>query len=795
MSIRKKIILSICVTFFILLVSCFALVQYVLLGQFRQAEKSYVESSISSTESILKSYLNNLSLKLTDWARWDDTYQFVSDKNSDFEKSNLGSNSISQINIDLMIFIDQKGEIVKSVEIDKDKSLVPLSDSLVSYLQKNKDKFIARDVESKSEGIIILPEGPLIFSSMSILKSDGTGPVGGELFFGKYFDKIILDYLSNITHLNTEFKIYGDKNLPPDFELAKKMFGESLYFVNPVNSSDVAGYLLVKDEAESPGLIVRIDMQRDIYSKGAQALMVMLLLIVLIVLFSVITFYISLNKFVISKIIKLSLSVSGIREKKDPGLRIPLSGGSGNGNDEIFGLAKNINSMIDDLGEARTQEEEERDQLKTRIEAFEKKNKELEDSQKAIINILDDTKQLEEELEMEKKGVEKKVLERTSQLMQEQARLQASISSLPLGFIMTDAKKNVLMMNGIAKSILCAQSEGNSAGIVTKESLEHSNCNLQEMQKKLKGSFDLKFAVDKAMKDKKPFEVKELALEDIFLHIFIVPIVTVNEKELLVVGSVMLVENITERKIIERSRDEFFSIASHELRTPLTAIRGNTALIKQYYWDKIKDTDLREMVLDIHESSTRLIGIVNDFLDTSRLELGKMEFKKEEMDAELLIKEVLKEYVTTGSMKKLYLKAQKPRVKIPLVVADRDRVKQILINLIGNAIKFTDKGGITVSFEAEKSFVKILVSDTGKGISSESQNLLFRKFQQAAESIFTRDAIHGTGLGLYISKMMASAMGGRVTLESSVVNKGSVFSVSLPIAGKTITQKKKAAEN
>jgi signal transduction histidine kinase/HAMP domain-containing protein len=370
----------------------------------------------------------------------------------------------------------------------------------------------------------------------------------------------------------------------------------------------------------------------------------------------------------------------------------------------------------------------------------------------------------------------------------DKVKLQASIGSLPIGFIMTDMQGNIVIMNGIARSILCAQSKDNSTGVVTKENLGHFDCNLEEMQKRLKGIFDLKFAIDKAMEDKKPLEVKELALEDIFLRIFIVPIVTVDEKELSVVGSVVLVENITERKIIERSRDEFFSIASHELRTPLTSIRGNTALIRQYYWDKLKDKDLREMVLDIHESSTRLIGIVNDFLDTSRLELGKMEFKKEEVDMELLVKDVLREYVTTGSMKKLYLKAEKPKVKIPLVIADKDRVKQIMINLIGNGIKFTEKGGITMALEVKKGFVKVLVSDTGKGISPESQNLLFRKFQQAAESIFTRDAIHGTGLGLYISKMMAEAMGGKVKLESSVVDKGSVFSISMPTTGKVVTE-------
>jgi signal transduction histidine kinase len=364
---------------------------------------------------------------------------------------------------------------------------------------------------------------------------------------------------------------------------------------------------------------------------------------------------------------------------------------------------------------------------------------------------------------------------KVSELSMEHSRLTASVNSLTLGFMIVDNQHRILNINLTAQKIL---------------GLEGSESTIDDLQQKLKGRLDMVSRIIVTLGTRKAVELKETPFSNKFLHIFISPIIDRDKA----IGVVVLIEDITEAKLIERSRDEFFSIASHELRTPLTAIRGNTALIKQYYWDKLKDKDLREMVGDIHESSTRLIGIVNDFLDTSRLELGKMEFKKEKINIGDLISEVLKEYVTTGSMKKLYLKAEKPKVKIPLVVADKDRAKQIIINLIGNAIKFTEKGGVTVSLEVVGDLVKILVSDTGKGISPESQNLLFRKFQQAAESIFTRDAIHGTGLGLYISRMMAEGMGGKLKLESSIVGKGSVFSMSLPTGGKTATAKESSSK-
>lgn len=121
---------------------------------------------------------------------------------------------------------------------------------------------------------------------------------------------------------------------------------------------------------------------------------------------------------------------------------------------------------------------------------------------------------------------------------------------------------------------------------------------------------------------------------------------------------------------------------------------------------------------------------------------------------------------------------------MPTVVADKNKFKQVLINLIGNAMKFTKEGGISISLKNEGKFVKILVSDTGVGIPEKNQKLLFRKFQQAESNIFTRDATRGTGLGLYISKLLIEGMGGMLNIERSVVGKGTSFFIILPFATK-----------
>jgi len=251
-----------------------------------------------------------------------------------------------------------------------------------------------------------------------------------------------------------------------------------------------------------------------------------------------------------------------------------------------------------------------------------------------------------------------------------------------------------------------------------------------------------------------------------------------------VIGTVVLFEDITQAKVMERSKDEFFSIASHELRTPLTSIRGNSSMMMDYYADALKDPTLKEMVTDIHESSTRLIDIVNDFLDVSRIEQGKIRFDFAEVELDKVIEQVAYEIQITLADKKVSLDVE-PKIlgDLPRAAGDADRIQQVLYNLVGNAVKFTEAGG-TVTVMAAKSgdMLKVTVTDTGRGIPLDTQKFLFHKFQQAGSSIITRDTTRGTGLGLYISKLLIDGMRGEIWLEKSQPDKGSTFAFTLPIA-------------
>jgi signal transduction histidine kinase len=164
------------------------------------------------------------------------------------------------------------------------------------------------------------------------------------------------------------------------------------------------------------------------------------------------------------------------------------------------------------------------------------------------------------------------------------------------------------------------------------------------------------------------------------------------------------------------------------------------------------------------------------------LELGKIDFKIEKLDLKNIADEVVKESGVLASDKNIAIELVLPKQALPNVLGDGDRVKQVLFNVVGNALKFCKKGKIVVGVEVGEAEVQVNITDSGEGIAKEVQGLLFHKFQQAGTSLYTRDTSRGTGLGLYISRLMMEGMGGKIWLKASEVGVGSTFTFSLPIA-------------
>ena len=231
-------------------------------------------------------------------------------------------------------------------------------------------------------------------------------------------------------------------------------------------------------------------------------------------------------------------------------------------------------------------------------------------------------------------------------------------------------------------------------------------------------------------------------------------------------------------------KSRFLSNMSHEIRSPLTAIMGFTEII-----DKIEtDAEKRNFLHAIKTSSEHLLSTVNDVLDFSKLDAGKLKLEKQPFYIKSAIEEVSFALSSTSAAKKGI--RVNTVINLPeslLVKGDLFRLKQILYNLLSNAIKFTEKGGVTIdaviaSKTPDKAVIRIAVADTGIGIPNDQIKTVFEEFTQVSNNTATKDnrrAIKGTGLGLSICKMLVELQGGTIGVESKL-NHGSVFTFSIP---------------
>jgi len=228
-------------------------------------------------------------------------------------------------------------------------------------------------------------------------------------------------------------------------------------------------------------------------------------------------------------------------------------------------------------------------------------------------------------------------------------------------------------------------------------------------------------------------------------------------------------------KEIDQMKDDFISMASHELRTPLTVIRGYAEFVSAA---PELSAETKDYVSKIDISTKDLDSLVADILDVSRIEQGRMKFEMVKLNPNELIDGVVASLVLPAKEKALSVTFDKSKVEgDQFIQVDAGRLKQVLINIVGNAVKYTNKGEIVVRQYTENSRLYIRISDTGIGMTEEERINLFSKFYRIRNDE-TKD-IRGTGLGLWITARMIKEMGGRISVES-IKGVGSHFVISFP---------------
>lgn len=372
--------------------------------------------------------------------------------------------------------------------------------------------------------------------------------------------------------------------------------------------------------------------------------------------------------------------------------------------------------------------------------------------------------QTNSELSDAKAHVEAQVVQRTQSLIKEHARLESSVANLPIGFILTDENLFIASINDTARQLL-------SRKVASQNEKSYSNI--------IRDELNLGDAIKDTIANKKRIDIDELNYQKCILHITLSPIIVNNNEQ--AIGVAVLLEDITEKKIIARAHDEFFLAASHELRTPLTIVEGNISIIKENFLTEINNIELHHMIDNVYDSTKRLMYIVNQLLQVSALEVGDVSLQPHNYNVDELVEATVDKFRSRAKSKQITLSLHSRLKEHTKVYADAERFDQVLGSLIDNAVRNTSEGGVEVSIERSSENARIYIKDTGRGIGKENQALLFHKFHQSDANILTRSEGQSIGLGLYTTRLLVDKMHGKVYLQESEAGKGSIFVFEIPL--------------
>lgn len=361
MKLRTKMLLIIGLTFLGLIIILFAISRFIITSSFTRWEEQNTRVDIQRVLYSFSDNLYDLSYINADWSNWDDTYRFIEDVNSEYIETNLGDKTLIGLRLNYIIYLNTSGRVVfsKGVDINNNKGPLAVPDSLLEHFNTKDPLLNHPGPESVVNGVIILPEGPMLISSLPIVTSDGKGPVRGALIMGRYLTDQYVEQLSEETQLSIKLQPFNAPEVPPEIAAAMEHSGEISEYVMPLDKDTIAGYAMVNDIYGNPALLLRIDVPRNVYKQGNTSLAYFIFSLVLVGIIFLHVILQLLRKLVLSRVETLSDSVFEIGTTGDLSARVQVAG-----NDELSGLAKAINGMLANL--EQTQQKLQEDELRFR---------------------------------------------------------------------------------------------------------------------------------------------------------------------------------------------------------------------------------------------------------------------------------------------------------------------------------------------------------------------------------------------------------------------------------------------
>jgi methyl-accepting chemotaxis protein len=297
---------------------------------FDKLEQRDATVSVSRVHDALNQQLDSLDRTIVNWSSWDDTYTWVQDQNPQFVQSNLGDSALSQLGVNLMVFVDVNGKVVwaKTADLKSGAVSETMPDGMAAYETANAKLLSHPDPSASVSGLINLPGGPMMVDSRAILTSDGNGPSHGTMIVGRYLDADEVATLSGLTHLSFSVVSFSGGVIPATApadvkSVASRLTGTTDLAV-PLNNQRIEGYEIIPDLDGNPAVVLRVDMPRDIYAQGQQVLGMLLLVLPLLGAAIVAIVFLMIDRMVVRDLGKLT-GVAGSVAKGDVTVIVPAT--------------------------------------------------------------------------------------------------------------------------------------------------------------------------------------------------------------------------------------------------------------------------------------------------------------------------------------------------------------------------------------------------------------------------------------------------------------------------------------
>jgi len=722
MSLARKNLLVITLTLIGLVVVLYVATQAIMLQSYIDLEARDARDKVKRVEYALSKQIDDMAALNEDWAAWDDTYAYVQKPNDTFITQNVYDKWFVATNINLIAIANLDGQLVYNQMFDlQAMKEMSLPADFKTHFAPGGIILRLPTEQSKVSGIILLDGRPLRVVSRPILTSTRQGPVMGTLVFGRYLDQAEIDDLSSTTRLAVSLHVNDDPQLPADVRSAQTQLTASAQIaVQPLNADAVAGYTTITDLYGKPIATLKVESPREIYQQGQQGVRYFVILLVISgVIFGVVSLVL-LQTLIFSRLSRLSADVDRISVSGAGSERLPIQG-----RDEVSSLGNAINRMLEVL-------------------------------------------------------------------WTQQQQLQAILDNATALIFTRDASGKYITLNKRYATLLHLPEK-----TATKTLYDvYPPALADEIS-----------ATDRQVMDTgQPIAYEQIIAQDDGDHIYLTvkfPLYDATGKRYAVSG---IATDITERKLAEkqiraqneallranqalavarkqaedatRLKSEFLSTMSHELRTPLNAVIGYTEILLAGMSGELNDEqrDFQERIL---ANGVHLLNLINEVLDLSKIEAGRLELMRQPFSPRDLLNEVV--YQTKGLLtdKSVQLEATLDEQLPPSLMGDYGRVKQTIINLVSNAVKFTEHGTIQVMIKQNDPLTwSIIVRDTGIGIPPHALEYIFEEFRQVDGTSQRKHG--GTGLGLAITRKLILKMNGTIQVKSNM-GEGSTFTITLPL--------------